>query len=1782
IDSPHFVFARQIKALSFSLFKYIFSPSSRSAPLQNEQPLAEFGTMRQLLQAFRSDSPKVSAALSAFAELERQEDDCRKAAVELRECPDENTHTAHIATFGSYLRERLLCQKWILVGWEGNPILMHYDDEVSTLSIIDPKNPSESYSLEKVSAEDVKNSYFTYWLAHLRLFDTQTQYADIDPCKRFYLQILNLVRGERVSPADHTEKSLSQLLLDKLLNNSLEGRRANSRFRYFAEVWALLSHLTFLQKYRGKRGIEEGEQIAFKRAGEHLADRTLALAEEGVLTEHEKGAALDTLVDAEARVQKFADTYDPRQKPLSEVCLTEKSKKAFISLMPNSGSLSGTERGLAPLVWNACKITIQSGWQATKTICRRPVYRVHDVAKRLWWKAGFYLRPKEIPGDLEQVAGRSSPQGITTSSELLASLEEVRHILRYDQIDIQRRPLYIDPELKKSWIAFNQKTSSGLSFSLTDGLYSLPTLLFKTLKEGFSKSPREYLQWRFFSTHFSPPTEKLDWTPGIDTIAKNFYGVLFSITCLTLLWRWQGLPLLTWLTTPKMDENQLKSIKESCHTKATKLANPALLERCLKGYFGKDDKEFCQKSYDIIYDYKYSECFHSAIWSHDWNPIAAQYCPNSTGPINCVEFRVRNDFSTFTSGLQWLNEQANKLSAPLQSLLSFGSGSVIGTVLGMTLATPPLLLYDSTAGYFSQKSTPGLHGTRDDSAHRLVDIALKLPVPKFGEQDLWDTLPESSLDTYLEAIEHLVWAMNARQRTDTYPLNVLEKVVLYRLLAIGDKLARRHPLLRHHPLPPVLPALLATVTSPLFSATDHRLSASLRETIAYFARQSSQPAFELSSAPFNLSLSPSAEGVPYFEKLPDGDQLKGNPRAIVNHPTIIYLKRFLRDPSLLNGIKKRLELFEVTSEQLSARRFSPEWIEAILAFVIGLFEMDEEKLPPCLPRGVNALINTLRVIGLSHARWKLPEDLIEPFTDAFTPQNRVLFEQKPFKELPWEISKEFRLITADPYDLFNRTLLFLRHQRQVFGDLKSIDQVANEIWRYLFKNDALAAQLRESPQYLTELARQFEELIDESLDSDQPEFAAFVTIFAHRIGRFINAAPPAYPDFRGRIYDEILPEIRKQSGEERVQKILERLCESYADFSVGFDSTSPKELQAVAEDLYAWHAHIQQFPTPREPGQIDIIYSRLQPLMLQQAARSYEKRCGIFKRMLQVTFSQQAKFSNASKGLGWIGGGGKYTDGRYMIDLNKGAVAPLLGVKRSQELPAAVLGDPLFKELCVDSYEFVEQYSEGHYIVYPQRLQILVDKEQKVHYSKEIHGEFYELISSEEQIEGLAVSDRGKHRIWLHRGDSPHLLFVPKDPTQSLFYSTLTAEPFLTWALSGYKAAYHMGYYYRFVGEGPSARCERKIPLESVDPSLHFLATVCDEAENIFCWCNADDPSLTLRSVEIPRLGLKFQVKRQGKELKLESTQHPGYFLKSPRQIAAIDPHHPFLLLERGSGEQIAIVPAGTLTTNDSDRGHLEREVSWSPILKKGLPKGTSYALKEGKLLPLDTASQLYLIHLHLAHGRDEEALKCLTDVVPLDKFDATQEALLCHSLEFLDEQPPSPLRARVVMGIVALIQKNRQKYPSVTESGTNHEKISFNAIWKELPDKVITPLRAVRQTPRLREEMRGFFRALKGLVNGESPPRRPILEQLDRWIEEPFTALSERVEKLISQNDFSSFSSETLTVEQLYNTFRGWYYTSDELLKREDPKDSHGICFLDQILPSVSLLNGEIIFGLY
>ncbi|MCB1213313.1 MAG: hypothetical protein KDK40_03350, partial [Chlamydiia bacterium] len=911
-----------------------------------------------------------------------------------------------------------------------------------------------------------------------------------------------------------------------------------------------------------------------------------------------------------------------------------------------------------------------------------------------------------------------------------------------------------------------------------------------------------------------------------------------------------------------------------------------------------------------------------------------------------------------------------------------------------------------------------------DLHQRVIDLCLALPAPKRSDCP-WDKIPLEDIPRCMKAVEQLSWKLG------TFFAHFEHQLLQTHLLAIQDKLARRLPETRLKDFEtPYLP-LLKAIHSPTFYSADPLIVDKLKETIAYLF-----PELDLQTLQRRPKGREEQSNTPLlFTPIPEN----ADSQTLEKHPSTKYFKQFLE---LENpAIQRRLQLLEATTEELLEKKISQETISLLQCRDISLREKEQQKLPPCLPESVNHFLGVAeRALALTHT----PPFKEDSYREDSTPQNQVLFSPSINQGLSEEESIDLQLITADPYDIANRTLAFIKKYPRTLER----EELRDRLLSYFLRPEALRYQLRRAPDYGLKIATRLQELIDYFARIKNLEMAANLAVWGEQLGRFVEVETPEafriYPNFRQQIFEELFPRIRQRPDCDRtILGILSTLSASHTDSTAAFLGDRPHRMQALIEDITAEQMFLIYGNSAGPPRLSDGVVSAIErkikfsnqrySIAFEKTLQSDDQLCqAVCEHIIKVLYPE-----TSSKGLfgrRWIGSYPTFTNGAFEIDLERISIRRQGAAHPVEKLPKVVVQDQVFWKICKDPIELIDQYDETHYTIYPQRIHIDMSNDQPK-YSKTINGLLYRFSSEHFDLKDrLPIPKECDVRVWYYAaGDDykhwPHLLIVPDDSELTPFYAELSSTLV---DQSEIRALY------RVVENGGKKIREQMLSLNNLDRSLHFLRGVASSPEDVTGWIVHEDKSFRIRSINLRNLNLDFHAVDRGGESQLESSHHPGFFLRPPRHIPEINAGIPLVLLENQQRETKVLLPISYLTKNTLQKDeNIDQRIAPkedSVVLRdkeKNIQAYTTFKLEKGRLVPTDAESTLYLIYLHAIHGRIEEAEKLLKGFSAIDRLKPQQVAIAFFLSHYIKENAPDDTRLQtLLLRVMTLVAENAQQFP--------------------------------------------------------------------------------------------------------------------------------------------------------
>jgi len=850
------------------------------------------------------------------------------------------------------------------------------------------------------------------------------------------------------------------------------------------------------------------------------------------------------------------------------------------------------------------------------------------------------------------------------------------------------------------------------------------------------------------------------------------------------------------------------------------------------------------------------------------------------------------------------------------------------------------------------------------------EFARTLPVPKRGERDCWDAIPETEIESHLAALRRLSESAHRHYPSVTYghnvPLSFATIAGQYTLLAIGDKLARR--------LPNKQTMLKGERIDyyPLIGAAQHQDIALLpadhkraEQLLDYFNDQ-----FDLSKT------------VNYNKKRLEALFVIVNPELkkgeLNKYGYFRYLQKFataVRD--------NRLTFLETIARLLTDRHDKGGLLPPALRDLEALVWNAKGTLPYPHFNGVQKACHQSpgRVPFFGSSASFIITDSetyrIAGNSASSMPQNKLI---KAFLE---EENRDNILLKESVYERAARTLAY--YEERPLSLLKKKEQKENFLKR-LFYPRSLFHQLRHEPQFAGRLLQFFGKNLDSAIARREWELAAFFAFTGHLCGQLAKKACSykGERDFRRELLEEVAAicpnrkarkrvlqltpflhsflerreaeKILEEGGEKAVALAVDLLTHSFIETPLS-SSASDALLTVTIEKLFTIN------PLCR------LTRERILHLLTKDPKTRDALLCRLASRIKGETVDTTFCAINKEHTL-W-----ECCNRRYLFDFNRDSFS------EEGKTFAFFTGEnsALFKGI-----RETKQDENGVWHILDANGEYQMNGSRVL---RKMEGKWYTLINNASSINWplqelpKRIAERLSPPLWRDEekirlekeGAPPYFIFLKKAPD------------------SGYNLEIS----------------EDEAGSRLLVPPPKWL-TQFEEEKEILCWKSKG--GRLLDKIEFPRYGLAFDI-RQGKA---HCRQFPCFFIAEDQEISIKGRGREFLILENGEGGKRALLPCpGNLTASG-------KKELFSYLLEER---------EEGAQLTADsTEGSLYLFYQLLEQRRFKQAEALIKRCRSLCRYTKKETALI---LSFINdaERLGHPSAKALLLKLSAMVEENALKH---------------------------------------------------------------------------------------------------------------------------------------------------------
>lgn len=183
----------------------------------------------------------------------------------------------------------------------------------------------------------------------------------------------------------------------------------------------------------------------------------------------------------------------------------------------------------------------------------------------------------------------------------------------------------------------------------------------------------------------------------------------------------------------------------------------------------------------------------------------------------------------------------------------------------------------------------------------------------------------------------------------------------------------------------------------------------------------------------------------------------------------------------------------------------------------------------------------------------------------------------------------------------------------------------------------------------------------------------------------------------------------------------------------------------------------------------------------------------------------------------------------------------------------------------------------------------------------------------------------------------------------------------------------------------------RLILIDTILPDNPYFPFInIENRAYINIWKNSDPSSSLKRVIEMPRMGLQFNVEDKQGVWRAHSPTFPGYFLSEKQYVKGLGDFNNYLLLENNEGQKKLIIPRRQIHYSNLGTGALNTQVSFilDNIENDSAREFLEYDVDSlGNVQSFQTENRFFLAYLYLGLKQYEKAMELLRDAAHSTKI---------------------------------------------------------------------------------------------------------------------------------------------------------------------------------------------------
>lgn len=925
-----------------------------------------------------------------------------------------------------------------------------------------------------------------------------------------------------------------------------------------------------------------------------------------------------------------------------------------------------------------------------------------------------------------------------------------------------------------------------------------------------------------------------------------------------------------------------------------------------------------------------------------------------------------------------------------------------------------------------------------EAAHSLFEkILCQFPIPnRDSKKCFWSQVPQDQLMTSMQGIKQLMslhYAVSRNSNFGGYNHTASDVAITYSFLAAIDKMARRMPEAQLGGQRTNYYQLLDQVKSPYFTIDNAQIQEKLQSVLEYFHPNFTiDKSHRLTQIEVAKLQSESLFGFMTPDYYGDYSSRTFGSQGRYKCPTETYYKKFIRwdVPAVAQqlqavGITQRMPIGEQLKKILDNNiPILPEAGQCLLQATLFSTNLclsepradlpsDRNRYPEfsykCLVgNNIHIYLNNREIAcefikpwgyediykNLNYDYMQDTSSIMQHYRDGFEQehhlqsQNNVVFQNKTVLDLTPELSAELQMIGCDPYDEANRAISFAHSH---IPDLNKAS-VQYVIQNHLFNFGRLASQLEDAPEIVDRIIEFLDDAIKYHQKANDQETCLALIELGFKLQQYIESkgvkGKRSFPDFYSIVLNDLLPGSRYPLNCARILfKMQEKL-------SINGQPRDQEHLKRIAQ-----------------AGVLNIVFTRRGNWMMDLATKANHLK---WLPQIKELFTQDPKFLDQvfTKTLHllthkqvddtWVSvSGHRYTNTEYTIDINTGDV--LKQNEKLERMPDSILQSGIYQALNISPSSYFITKQDRYfttYTIHPEEIEIEISKasgNSKV--KKKFDGKTYYFWRNPPLLNQYPTIFSGVDQFWINE-DRSHGMALKKgsDPIYLIKFPVKDPKPQPTngW---GFRETTP----YKIVKNG-----KEFINFNAVNQELQqIVASFENDPAQIECW--SKENSSELDTINLPRVGITLQIRKEGQHTRAYIQKYSGWFLSTQTPLQGVN--EPYLILENSKGEKKTII-----LDKNGQSGPRWYEYTFEDQPGEGL-----------KLSARDVESNLFLCSQ--AVGNPDKAYKILQNINPITAL-TSREMELVRKIEMNIARTGNHNFSAFLMQLYSFVEENNLKFP--------------------------------------------------------------------------------------------------------------------------------------------------------